>query len=92
VQFPPIPEWGLPGFEITTCYGVLVAGGTPPTMVKNLRDELVQVLAQPDVKARLTRDGMTPVGSTPAEFQSFLAAETAKATRIMKAAGIKPAD
>lgn len=91
-QIPTIGEAGLPGFDMTTWYGLLVAGATPRDTVARLRDGLARVLDQPDVKERLAADGMTVVASTPAQFAEFLAAETAKASRIIAAAGVKPSD
>ena len=48
----------------------------------------VQVLALPDVRERMAGDGLTVVGDTPEQFAAFLATETARAARIIKAAGI----
>jgi tripartite-type tricarboxylate transporter receptor subunit TctC/ABC-type nitrate/sulfonate/bicarbonate transport system substrate-binding protein len=91
-HIPTIAESGLAGFDMTTWYGLLVPGSTPKDTVARLRDEIALVLDQREVKDRLAADGMTVVGSTPAQFANFLADETAKAARIINAAGIKPVD
>jgi tripartite-type tricarboxylate transporter receptor subunit TctC/ABC-type nitrate/sulfonate/bicarbonate transport system substrate-binding protein len=91
-QLATIDEAGLRGFDMTTWYGLLVPGTTPPAIVARLREEAARVLDQPDVKERFAADGVAVVASTPAQFAEFLAAETAKYARIIQAAGIKPAD
>jgi tripartite-type tricarboxylate transporter receptor subunit TctC len=66
----------------------LAPGTTPREVVGRVHADIVQVLALPDVRERMAGDGLTVVGDTPEQFATFLAAETAKAARIIKAAGI----
>lgn len=91
-EIPTIDEAGLPGYELTTWYGLFVQGATPRAVVLKLQQELVRILDQNEMKERIAADGMTVVASTPDEFAQFLARETAKYTRIIEAAGIKAID
>jgi tripartite-type tricarboxylate transporter receptor subunit TctC len=91
-DLPTIAEAGLPGYEMTTWYGLFVQGATPRAVVAKLQSEVARILDQPDMKARIAADGMTVVASTPGEFAAFLRRETEKYTRIIEAAGIKPID
>jgi len=91
-EIPTIDEAGLPGYEMTTWYGVFVQGATPHAFVARLQQELVRILDQADMKARIAADGMTAVGSTPAQFAEFLEREHAKYARIIETAGIKAID
>ena len=54
-----------------------------------LHTELVRVLAQPDVRQKLQAQGGDPVGNSPAQFAAYIAAELAKWSKVIKAAGLK---
>jgi len=91
-EIPTIDEAGLPGYEMTTWYGLFVQGATPRGVVAKLQRELARILDQADTKERIAADGMTVVASTPGQFAEFLVRETAKYSRIIEAAGIKAID
>src|SRR5258706_2008719 len=88
-DLPAIAEAGLPGFDMTNWYGMLVPAATPRDVINKLQQETARVLNLPELKERLAGEGMTVVGSTPEQFTVFLARETAKYNRIIQAAGIK---
>jgi tripartite-type tricarboxylate transporter receptor subunit TctC len=77
------------GYEASAWIGSTARRGTPAQIVETLNREINAGLANPIIKARLADLGMTPVPATPAEFGSFLAAETEKWGRVIKFAGIK---
>jgi len=77
------------GYEASAWIGSTARRGTPTQMIETLNREINAGLANPGVKARLADLGMTPVPATPAEFGSFLAAETEKWGKVIKFAGIK---
>jgi tripartite-type tricarboxylate transporter receptor subunit TctC len=91
-ELPTIDEAGLPGYEATTWYGVFVPGATPRDVVSRLQQELAQVVKLPDVRERLTADGLTPLASTPDQFAEQVTRETTKTTRIIQAIGLKATD
>jgi tripartite-type tricarboxylate transporter receptor subunit TctC len=89
--FPDVPtmaESGFPGFEAILWHGVLAPAKVPRTIVARLNQEIVKVLALPDVQKLLMAEGGTASPSTPEEFAAFLRAETAKWTKVIKQAGI----
>jgi len=88
-DIPAIAEAGLAGYDMTNWYGLLAPAATPRESVAKLSAETARILNLPELKSRLADDGMTVVGSTPAEFAKFLARETAKFTKVIEAAGIK---
>ncbi len=88
-NLPTIAESGLPGFDMTNWYGMLVPAGTPRDSIMKLQREVNRILNLPEVKERLANDGMIVVASTPEQFTAFLGTETEKYNRIIKAAGIK---
>jgi tripartite-type tricarboxylate transporter receptor subunit TctC len=91
-EIPTIDEAGLPGYEITTWYGLFVQGATPRGVIVKLQQEVARILNQPDMQERIAADGMTVVASTPEQFGAFLRRETQKYTRIIEDAGIKAID
>jgi tripartite-type tricarboxylate transporter receptor subunit TctC len=88
-DLPTLAEAGLPGYDVTTWYGVLVPKGTPQPIRDKLYGELTDILKSPDVVARLRDIGAEPGGQTPQQFASFIRAETEKWTRLAKDAGIQ---
>ena len=88
-ELPTVAEAGLPGFEVVNAYGVLAPAGTPSEIVLKLQQEIARILNLPDVKERLMGLGAEPVGSTPAQFGSYLRAEVAKWAKVVKATGIE---
>jgi tripartite-type tricarboxylate transporter receptor subunit TctC len=89
LDLPTLAEAGLPGYDVTTWYGVLVPKGTPQPIRDKLYGELTDILKSPDVVARLRDIGAEPGGQSPQQFASFIRAETEKWTRLAKDAGIQ---
>jgi tripartite-type tricarboxylate transporter receptor subunit TctC len=88
-DLPTIAESGMPGFETTSWHGILVPARTPKTIAARLHDELVKMLAQPDVRARFTSEGIDAIGNTPQEFAAYIRSETVKYAKVIQQAGIK---
>jgi tripartite-type tricarboxylate transporter receptor subunit TctC len=87
-ELPAVAE-ALPGFEVVGWYGVIGPAGLPAPIVQRLHDELVKILNQPAMHARIVADGSEPVGSTPEEFRQFMRADLAKWARVVKESGAK---
>jgi tripartite-type tricarboxylate transporter receptor subunit TctC len=79
-----------PGFEIDQWFLFLAPAATPASIVNRLNSEAVKSLQHPELKAFLSREGVDPVGSSPAEAAAFLNREVDKFGRIVRAAGVKP--
>ena len=88
-DIPTIAEQGLPGFEVNSWYGVFVPSKTPRPIVMQLNKELNRILVLPDVKERLSRDGVDPVGSTPEALTAIVQNEKKVWTRVIKQGNIK---
>jgi tripartite-type tricarboxylate transporter receptor subunit TctC len=89
-SLPNIPtaiEAGLPGYVYVGWYGLLATGGAPPEVVNILHDAVVEILKLPEVQKKLAEDGSEAVGSTPAEFAAFLAADMARWKKVFGGAG-----
>lgn len=88
-EIPTVAESGIPGFEVTSWYGMSAPAKTPRPVVERLHSEVVRALNAPDVRDRLIGLGAAPVGSTPEQYAAFIQAEIAKWGKVIKAAGIK---
>jgi tripartite-type tricarboxylate transporter receptor subunit TctC len=88
-DIPTVAESGVPGYEVTTFYGMSVPARTPRAIVERLHDAVVKSLAAPDLRERLQGLGAEPVGNTPGEYTAFMREEIAKWGKVIKAAGVK---
>lgn len=88
-ELPTMAEAGLPGFDISTWFGLLAPAGTPPDVVAKWNADVVKVLNAPDVREKMLAQGAEPAPTTPAEFAAFIAKEREKYARIVKASGAK---
>ncbi len=88
-ELPTIAESGLPGFDISTWFGIFVPAGTPRPVVERLHDEFVKALAAPDVREKMLNLGAEPVGNTPGEFAAYVRSEAAKYEKLVNASGAK---
>jgi tripartite-type tricarboxylate transporter receptor subunit TctC len=89
-EVPTITESGVPGYEATQWFGLFSAGGTPSAIVDRLAQETARAVRSPDLKDKMSAEGLQPVGNTPTEFSAYLRAEMAKWAKVVKAANIKP--
>jgi tripartite-type tricarboxylate transporter receptor subunit TctC len=79
----------LPGFNVTSLFGLIVRAGTPRPIIDKIQLDTARVLNKHDVKARLEALGLEVVGSTPEQFDSFVRAEMVKWAKVIKAGNIK---
>ena len=90
--FPRLPtasESGLPGFEISTWYGIFAPAATPKNIVATLNDALVQIIRSPAANKRLLDLGVDPVSNTPEQFSALVRADVVKWAKVAKAASIR---
>ncbi|HZQ71354.1 MAG TPA: tripartite tricarboxylate transporter substrate binding protein [Burkholderiales bacterium] len=88
-EVPTLAESGLPGYEAGSWYGILAPAGTPAPIVARLHEELVRALQDPQVRERLAAEGAQTVGSSPAEFERYIAAESARTGKLLRDANIR---
>ena len=91
-DLPTIAEAGGPmfkGFDATSWFGLMAPAGTPADVVARIQAETAKALSQPAVKERMLSQGAIPSGMTSAEFARFIAAETEKWAKVVKASGAK---
>ena len=83
-DLPTIAESGYPDFESYDWNGIFAPAHTPDTAIQRLRDAVAEALTDATIKHRLDEIGIEPVGSTPAEFRSFLEGETVKYREVLQ--------
>jgi tripartite-type tricarboxylate transporter receptor subunit TctC len=86
---PTIAESGLPGFDVNSCYGVLVPAGTPKGIVQRLNGEIVRALRVPEVKAQLEAQSFDVISSSADEHDRFVKQDMVRWAKILKQTGIK---
>ncbi len=92
-QLPDVPtvaEQGYPGFEMTQWYGMLAPSTLPQAAVDKLALAAAAAVKQPGATDKLSADAAIAVGSTPAEFAKFIAAEQQRWKVVIARAKIKP--
>jgi tripartite-type tricarboxylate transporter receptor subunit TctC len=90
--FPGVPtmaEAGVPGYEFTQWYGLLVPAKTPREIVNQLNATLLKAMDDPEVKKRIAYEGGAAAQGTPEEFAAFLKRELASNAKMIKTAGLK---
>ena len=80
----------MPGFEVSSWYGVVAPAGTPREIVSRLNGDLTKIMISPDGRERIVGAGFDPMTSTPEHFAEFIKTELARGAKIIKAAGIQP--
>ena len=87
-EVPTVAET-MPGFEISTWYGVLAPTGTPEAIITRLNREIINAAQLPDVKKKLEEMGVDLQLSTPAVFGALIKTEMAKWAEVIRVTGVR---
>ncbi len=88
-ELPTVAEAGLPGFDVSAWFGLLVPAATPRVAVQRLHAETARALREPATRERLERLGFEVVGSTPEEFAALIRSDAVRWSRIIRESGAK---
>lgn len=88
-DLPTVAEAGVPGYEADLWLGLVAPTGTPAATISKLHEETVKILRRPDVRAGFIQQGTAPIGSTPAQFGTFLRADVEKWAKVVRFSGAK---
>jgi tripartite-type tricarboxylate transporter receptor subunit TctC len=80
----------VPGYEVSSWYGIAVPRKTPAAVIDTLNREVNAGLADTKLKAKLAEQGGMIMPGTPADFARLIAEETEKWGKVIRAADIKP--
>ncbi|CAN5333453.1 tripartite tricarboxylate transporter substrate binding protein [soil metagenome] len=85
-QEPNVPTVGesYPGFVTGSWQGILAPANTPKPIIAKLHDQLIKILAMPDIKEKLAGQGADPVGNTPEQFAAWTKTEVTTWAKVVK--------
>jgi tripartite-type tricarboxylate transporter receptor subunit TctC len=86
---PTVSEAGLPGFDVTSWYGVFAPAAVSREIVNKLNNEIGAVITAPELKERLASLGAEPSVKTPEAFARYVHEEIVKWAKVVKASGAK---
>jgi tripartite-type tricarboxylate transporter receptor subunit TctC len=86
---PTMREAGFAGIELDAWFGLVAPAATPDAVIDKLNAAFVQAVRDPDVLQQMSEQGAAAVTNTPTEFVAFIAAETERLGKIVKAVGAK---
>lgn len=84
-----LDEVGFPGFDVTSWFALMAPAGTPLPIIDKLHQEVVRILALPDVRQKLSDLGMEIIGNSPIELASLIQMQTPQREKLIKASGAK---
>jgi len=85
---PTVAESGVPGYDVTTWYGLLVPAATSKEIIARLNGAVVNTLTNPAVKKLFAQTDLEPNYSTPEQFGAYIRSEVAKWAKVIKESGI----
>jgi len=88
-DIPTVSESGIPGYEATSWYMIIMPSKTPPAIISKIQAETAKGLKTKEVIDVLAKGGSEPVGNTPKEATEFLKAEIARWGKVIKQAKVK---
>ena len=89
-EYPTVIESGVPGFDVSSWYGLLGPAGMSPALVGKISTDVRRVSNTPDVRERLLKDGAETADDTSAEFAAAIRNDIQKWKQVVKVTGAKP--
>lgn len=86
---PSVPVFAeaVPGYDFSGHFGLVTRGGTPPALIRRIRDDFVSVMKLPEVMERIRIIGQESVASTPEEYNALIRSEVKAWEPVVKATG-----
>ena len=84
---PTVAESGLPGFDVTSWYGIFGPAAVPKNLVSKINADITAILADADMKERLDKLGAEPAPLSPDQFANYVREEVAMWAKVVKASG-----
>jgi tripartite-type tricarboxylate transporter receptor subunit TctC len=88
-EYPTMIEAGVPGFEVTSWFGLLAPAGTPALIIAKLHQQAVKIVQHPHMVENFGKIGLDVVADPPDVFANVIRTDTAKWAKVIKDAGIK---
>ena len=87
---PTIAEAGVPGYDVSTWFGIAAPAGMPKETVQRLNAAAVKAMQAADTRELLLKQGLEPLSGTPEQFTQFVHNELAKNAALVREIGLKP--
>jgi tripartite-type tricarboxylate transporter receptor subunit TctC len=84
---PTVAESGLPGFDVTSWYGIFGPAAVPKNLVSKINADITAILADADMKERLDKLGAEPAPLSPDQLAKYVREEVAMWAKVVKASG-----
>jgi tripartite-type tricarboxylate transporter receptor subunit TctC len=88
-DLPTIAEAGVPGYEISTWYGIWAPVRTPPATINRLQQAVAAAARNPETRSRFDALGAEPVADSPEDYARFVRAEYDRWGKLVRDARIK---
>jgi tripartite-type tricarboxylate transporter receptor subunit TctC len=86
-DLPTIAQTGLPGYDISSWFGIFAPANTPQPIIDRLYKETSKIVNTPEMKKRFIDEGAEAVGNTPAKFAAFFKSEYTRFEKVVKDSG-----
>lgn len=87
-NIPTLNESELPGFNVTSWYGLVAPAGTPDEIVRRINSEVLRILKTPELQERFNKIGASILGGSPSDFGVFLKSEIARWGELIRSNNI----
>jgi tripartite-type tricarboxylate transporter receptor subunit TctC len=88
-EVPTISESGLPGYDVSGWFGLLAPASTPPSVLAKLQQEVLKAVQDSEFRSALLKQGLEPLGTTPAEMLALMKSDTEKWAAVIRDSGAK---
>ena len=88
-DIPTLAESGLPGFEVTSWFGMLAPKATPRDIGAKLNAAVVKAVRSADTRQKLGNEGLDAIGTSSGEFAAYLQGEARKWAKAVEISGAK---
>ena len=88
-DMPTVLESGVPGFQVSSWYGLIGPAGIPADITRKIHAEVRRIPEMPDVRERLQKDGAEPMSATPEEFAAAIREDIQMWMHVVKTTGAK---
>ncbi|MBV8322496.1 MAG: tripartite tricarboxylate transporter substrate binding protein [Hyphomicrobiales bacterium] len=88
-DIPTMTEAGFAGISLDAWFGLVAPAGTPDAVIDKLNAAFVRAVRDPNVVKQMTEQGAEAVATTPTEFAAFIASETERFSKVVRAVGAK---